>query len=191
MKKKKFKQIIIDTPHKNPYNPMSIGPTLNTNSERKTILGTIRKPEVVVGSYAFNRQVKYPFPYQKQPLTDIDVKSPLHKKTALDIEQALDKSANMNNYYVSKLKHDQGTTYRVHSRSRNTVVADVGYLDKKIPTRTIDNVPYETLGHREKEINMLLQKKEAEYRREKDLRMKGYIDRYKRLQSEERRKYRW
>lgn len=171
---------IIDTKHKNPYTPMSIIPTLDTKRERNVILSTVRKPEVVHGSYAFNRQVEYPL-YQKRPFTDIDIKSPTNRQTALDIERKLDRYANMNNYYVTKLEHDGGTTYRVHSRSRNDVVADVGLKQQRIPTRTIDKVPYETISHREKEIAKLLKTPSAEYRREKDRRMMGYIKRYKKL----------
>lgn len=174
---KKPKPLIIDTPHKNPYNVMSLGTTLNTRKERKVILSTITEPELVHGSYAFNRQVKYTA-YQKRPFTDIDIKSPTIKKTALDIEQKLDKTVGMNNYYVSKLDHDQGTTYRVHSRSRNEVVADVGELKHKVPTITLNNTEFETIAHRKREIQKLLDNPDAEYRREKDKRMMGYIKRY-------------
>ena len=159
---------------------MAIIPTLDTKRERQTILSTIKKPEVVHGSYSFNRQVKYPI-YQKRPFTDIDIKSPTNRKTAIDIERKLDKQANMNNYYVSELEHEGGTTYRVHSRSRgNAVVADVGKLEHKIPTKTINNVPYETLSHRKQEIKKLLNNPEAKYRRDKDRRMYNYIKRYER-----------
>ena len=185
---KKKQQNIIDTPHKNPYTPMALGSTLNKSSENKAILSTIRKPETVVGSYAFNRQVKYPFPYQKRPFTDIDIKSPQSKETALQIERALDHSVGMNNYYITKLEHDEGITYRVHSRSTGQVVSDVGSLKKRIPTRNIQGIPFETLKHRKQEVMRMINKPSAEYRRDKDLRMLGYIKRYEQLQRTESQK---
>jgi len=182
---KKKKEAIIDTPHKNKYSPMAIASTLNQGSENKAILSTIKKPEVVIGSYAFNRQVKYPI-YQKHPFTDIDIKSPHSRETALQIERALDHSVGMNNYYITKLKHDEGITYRVHSRSTGRVVSDVGKLKKRIPTRNIQGIPFETLRHRKQEVLKMINKPEAEYRREKDLRMLGYIKRYEQLQKSEK-----
>ena len=178
-----MKRKIIDTPHKNQFNMMAIIPTLDTERERRTILSTVRKPEVVFGSFAFNKQQQYGI-HQKRPFTDIDVKSPVAKESALQIEQKLDNMVNMNNYYISELEHDEGITYRVHSRGRGDyVVADVGKLTKRIPTRMIDNVPYETMEHREKEVAKLLKKKDAEYRRAKDRQMMGYIKRAKKSTS--------
>jgi len=179
-----MKRKIIDTPHKNQFNMMAIMPTLDAERERRTILSTIRKPEVVFGSFAFNKQMKYTT-HQKRPFTDIDVKSPVPKQSALQIEQKLDNMVDMNNYYISELEHDEGITYRVHSRSRGDyVVADVGKLTKRIPTTTINNVPYETIEHRKKEVQKLLHKKEASYRRDKDRKMMGYINRYEKTKKQ-------
>jgi hypothetical protein len=169
---------IIDTKHKNPFNYMSIAPALDTSSERNTILKPLMySKNVVVGSYAFNRQMPLTI-HQKRPLTDIDIKSQQPRKLALTIERSLDKSVGFNNYYISILKHDGGKTFRIHSRARNMVVADVSQNDKRIPYRTLDNVRYETIAHREQEIKRLIRNPKAQYRREKDLRMMGYINRY-------------
>jgi hypothetical protein len=185
---KKKPENMIDTPHKNKYSPMSVLSTLNGEKERRDILSTIKKPEIVVGSYAFNRQVKYPI-YQKRPFTDVDILSTKQKQTALDIEQKLDSSVGMNNYYITKLDHDSGITYRIHSRGKgNSVVADVSELSKNIPSVTINNVSFETLKHRKQEISKILKKKDAEYRREKDTRMMNYIKRYEQLLKQEKRK---
>jgi hypothetical protein len=160
------------------------GPTLrtyNTSLENKTILGA-NKGEVIVGSYAFNQQVKYPFPYKKTPHTDIDIKHRQPKRAATRIERALDKKAGFDNYHTTTLQHDTGTTHRIHSRSRgNKVVADVSKLNKKIPTVTIQGEKYETLAHRKKEIQKMLRDPKAKYRRNKDLTMMGYIKRYEKV----------
>jgi hypothetical protein len=150
----------------------------NTSYVNRTILKA-NKGETIIGSYAFNKQVKYPFPYKKTPHTDIDMKHPQPRRAARRIEQSLDKYAGCDNYYVEPLRHDTGITYRVKDRSQGgKTVADVSKLDKRIPTITIDGEKYETLGHRRKEINKMLRDPNAEYRRQKDLRMKGYINRY-------------
>jgi hypothetical protein len=171
---------VIDTPHKNNFNYMSILPSLNTEIERKEITETVKPPEVIVGSTAFNVQVEYPF-LQKRPFTDIDIKSPTNKETALKVERKLDRMAGMNNYYITKVSDYKAGTYRVHSRSRNTIVSDVAKKDKPVPYVMINNTPYETMQHREKEVRRLLRTPSAEYRREKDLKMLGYIERYKKF----------
>lgn len=161
--------------------------TYMTGIENKTILKA-NKGETIVGSYAFNKQVKYPFPYKKTPHADIDIKHKQPKRAARRIERALDKYAGYDNYYVEPLQHDKGTTYRVKSRSRGgQTVADVGKVDKRIPTVRIDGENYETLAHRKKEIQALLQNPDAEYRRDKDKKMMGYINRYERLRRRERK----
>ena len=170
-------QNIIDTRHKNPFTPMSIMPMLDSAKERRTILRNLRSKDMVVGSFAFNRQVVYPL-YQKRPFTDIDIKSKRPKQIAIRIEKSLDNMAGMNGYYVSKLKHDQGITYRVHNRATKKIVADVGSFAHPIPTRSLAGVMYETLAHRKKEINKLLTNPKASYRRDKDSRMMAIIDRY-------------
>jgi hypothetical protein len=170
--------MIIDTPHKNRFNYMSILPALETNQERTNILHPLKNSKnVVVGSFAFNRQMPLTI-HQKRPLTDIDIKSKQPKRLALTIERSLDKSVGFNNYYISIFKHDAGKTFRIHSRARNTVVADVSQKDKRIPFRTIDRVKYETIAHRKQEITRLIRNPKTQYRREKDLRMMGYINRY-------------
>ena len=178
----KKKKNIIDTKHKNPFNYMSIIPSLDDKRERHTILKTVGKNGIIVGSFAWNKQMTYPFPYQKRPLTDIDIKSKTPKKTALKIEKSLDRMAGMNNYYISILKHDNGKTYRVHSRARgNAVVADVGKATSMVPTRDLAGNRFETLKHRKKEVNSLLSNPAAAYRRQKDKVMQGYIDRYEQI----------
>lgn len=168
----------INTKHKNKFNMMSIMPTLNARMERQTILSILKPTSTVVGSYAFNKQVVYPV-YQKRPFSDIDIKSRTPRKTAIRIERSLDKMALMDNYHVSVLEHDTGKTFRVHSKARgNEVVADVGSYQKHIPSRRINNVSYETLKHRKKAIQAMLKDPEASYRRAKDERMLGYINRY-------------
>ena len=171
-------KMIIDTPHKNKYNQMSILPALDTHQETNNILRPLRNSQnIVIGSFAFNRQMPLTI-HQKRPLTDIDIKSQQPKRLALTIERSLDRSVGFNNYYISILKHDSGRTFRIHSRARNTVVADVSQKDKRIPYRTLDNVRYETIAHRKQEITRLIRNPKAQYRREKDLRMMGYINRY-------------
>jgi len=172
------KKKIIDTKHKNPFNPMNIGPSLNTHLEDKTILSNMSKKDIVFGSYAFNTQVKYPFPYAKTPKGDIDIKSKKPLFTALKIERALDNNANMNNYHIEVLEHDKGKTFRVKSKSRNKVVADIGRLDKKIPTKIINGVLFETIKGRKNAVKKLLKSPDARYRREKDTKMLGVIERY-------------
>lgn len=172
------KKKIIDTKHKNPFNPMSIGPSLNSNLEDKVILSNLGKKDIVVGSFAFNRQVKYPFPYKKTPRGDIDIKSKKPLFTALKIERGLDKMANMNNYHIEVLEHNKGKTFRVKSKSRNTTVADVGRLDKRIPTKLIDGNLFETLKGRKQAVKKLIKSPDAQYRRKKDTTMLGYIKRY-------------
>ena len=174
---KKHKNDIIDTKHKNEFNMMSIGPMLDSKQERKTIMQNAPQ-SVLVGSSSFNNQMMYPFAYAKLPYTDLDFKSKTPRKTARRIEKALDSNAGMNGYYISILKHDDGQTFRVHSRLGDRVVADISKQDKPIPTRSIDGVPHETLRHRKSEIQSLLDNPDASYRREKDARMMGYIDRY-------------
>ena len=111
---------------------MSILPALNTYQETNNILRPLKNSQnVVVGSYAFNRQMPLTI-HQKRPLTDIDIKSQQPRKLALTIERSLDKSVGFNNYYISILKHDAGRTFRIHSRARNMVVADVSQNDKRI-----------------------------------------------------------
>ena len=169
---------IIDTKHKNPLNYMSILPALDTHQERNNILRPLKNSQnIVVGSFAFNQQMPLTI-HQKRPLTDIDIKSQQPRKLALTIERSLDKSVGFNNYYISILKHDSGRTFRIHSRARNTVVADISHKDKRIPYRILDNVRYETIAHREQEIKRLIRNPKTKYRREKDLRMMGYINRY-------------
>jgi hypothetical protein len=154
-------------------------PCLDTHKERFNILKPLKNSKnVVIGSFSFNRQMKYPLIQAKLPLTDIDIKSHKPKKLALAIERSLDKSVGFNNYYISVLKHDNGKTFRIHSRARNTVVADISLKNKKIPFRTINNVKYETIAHRKQQIKKMLSNPTAKYRREKDQRMMGYIDRY-------------
>lgn len=172
------KKKIVDSPHKNPFSPMNIGSTLNSKLEDKVILSNLGKKDIVFGSFAFNRQVKFPFPYKKTPKGDIDIKSKKPLFTALKIERALDKNANMNNYHIEILEHDKGKTFRIKSKSRNQVVADVGRLDKKIPTKLIDGNLFETLGARKKAVKSLIKSPDAEYRRDKDQKMMGYINRY-------------
>lgn len=180
---------IIDTPHKRKYGRASIIPALNLRQERQTILKH-SKNGVIVGSYAFNKQMKYPA-YQKRPFTDIDIKHSKPKRTAIKIETALDQNVGFNNYYVSQLDHDAGTTFRVHSRARgDTVVSDVGKLDKPIPSVSLNSNKYETLAHRKKAIQKMLDDPEAEYRREKDRIMMGYIKRAEKLE-EMKRQMRW
>jgi hypothetical protein len=171
------KDNIIDTPHKNNFNFMSIAPALNTHQERKNILSPLKNTKnVVIGSFAFNKQQSLTI-HQKRPLTDIDIKSNKPKHTALKIERNLDRNVGFNNYYVSVLKHDEGTTYRVHSRARNQVVADVSHKKKFIPFTTINDIKYETLAHRKKEVKKMLNKPSASYRRDKDKKMMGFIKR--------------
>jgi len=159
----------------------------NTSRVNKTILKS-NKGEIIIGSYAFNKQVKYPFPFKKTPHTDIDIKHKRPRKAAKRIERNLDRYAGCDNYYVEPLKHDQGITYRVKDRAQGgKTIADVSKLKRNIPTTTIDGEKYETLSHREKEINKMLKDPKAAYRREKDLRMKAYINRYKK--SLQRRRY--
>lgn len=175
---KSKKKKIIDTKHKNPFSPMNIGASLNSNLEDKVILSNMGKKDIVFGSFAFNHQVKFPFPYKKTPKGDIDIKSKKPLFTALKIERALDKNVGMNNYFIEPLKHDAGTTYRVKSRARNTVVADIGKLDKPIKTVLIKGNLFETLGGRKKAVKSLLKSPDAQYRRSKDKTMMGYINRY-------------
>jgi len=180
--KKKKKQQIIDTKHKNPFSYMNIGRALDLSRERKTVLGKLGKGDVVFGSYAFNKQVPYGF-WKKLPLTDIDIKSKTPKKTALAIEKGLDTNVGFNNYFIDILEHPDGKTYRIKSRARGQeVVADIGKASHKIPTKNINYVNYETLSHRKKEVKKMLKSKEAEYRREKDQRMLGYINRFEQSQ---------
>jgi len=179
-KKKKQKQKIYDTPHKNKFNTMSLMPCLDSRRQENVVLTNVKeKKGVIVGSSAFNSQMPFTI-YQKHPKTDIDVVVPKPKNFALKTEQQLDNMVGMNNYYVSELEHDQGKTYRVHSRAKgNQVIVDAS-KPKKVPFTTIGGVRYETLAHREQAIKKMIADPNAQYRRKKDERMLGYINRYKR-----------
>lgn len=177
---------IIDTPHKRKHG--HIIPAFYSKQERQTILQNINGG-TVVGSTAFNRQMKYPI-YKKRPIGDVDVQHKQPRRIALKVESALDENIGFNNYYVSELQHNGDITYRVHSRVRNTVVSDISKQKKQIPTISIDDTKYETLEHRKQAIQKMLDDPEAEYRREKDRIMMGYIKRAEKLEKM-KRQMRW
>jgi len=174
----KKKQQIINTPHKNKFYPGYSGRLLDGNMQRNTIFNTLKYNDIVVGSSAFNSLVKFPFPYRKQ-WTDVDVKSPSPRKRALSIERNLDNQANMDAFYVSTLTHDAGKTYRVHSRLGDKVVADIGKKDHNIPHKTHRGTNFETLGHRQQELEKMVANPSASYRREKDLKQLNRVKRYR------------
>jgi len=174
------KNNIINTKHKNEFVTTNLIPALYEKKEQQTILNSLNPNSTVVGSFAFNRQVVFPFSHGKHPATDIDIKTTTPKETALRIERNLDKNVGYDNYFISMIEHEDGKTYRVHSKAKNDVVADISKSDPShpIPTKRIRGTQFETLKHRKLAIQSMLDDPKAEYRREKDQRMMGYIDRY-------------
>lgn len=171
-----------DTPHKNKYSRSAIPvhhlhPIFGPEMERRITKHAKKTKATIYGSAAFNAQV--PKAHRKD-FTDIDMLAFKNKRNAISLERKLDKEANCNIFYVDTLKCNGTKTYRVQNKAwiKKQTVADVS-PHQKIPTNTVNNIKYETIQQREKEVIRMLNTPGHEYRREKDLAMLRRIQTYK------------
>ncbi len=129
------------------------------------ILNQVRNNESIIhGQRAFNFFMPS---HLDRHTEDYDVFSKNPKKSAKQLEKALEKALNGNFFDIKKGRFKD--TYKVVSKVSNKSVADFTKPSKKIPIKkSFDNIKYATIKFQEKKLKKLVKDPAKKFRRDKD-----------------------
>jgi len=132
---------------------------------KQTILNQVRKNQsTIYGARALNAHLP---PHLRKHTEDYDIYSDNPKKSAKQLEKALDKKFGGDFFRVEKAKYKR--TVKVKSNVTDKTVADFTKPKGKIPKETTwDGINYARLQHLKEKLKGIVKDKSKEFRWKKD-----------------------